>query len=606
MAKHVVNSARWLTSTCRGKGGVSVTSQSALTKEEISIPVIDGASVKANLFRPKPSGGLAAADDAGTRFPVLVHAVPYGKDDTCRKGVLFDHWIFQYNLMKLVGNGNIGNVTLSEATPWDAIDPNVWCAKGYAVVAVDTRGHFASAPGNDGGGGICTPREAADYQAIVKWLATEAPWSSGKVASIGVSYLAISQWNMAGGRQKHDPAAGWGPKLPPVDPKYLTCMITWEGLASFERAGFTGGCTNNFFFGMWLGAAPKVGNPGGVLFNGQEAIATATAEMARKCGLYQSIESLAICEAEPEGIQVPVLTCQSWSDQGVHNPDGFEAWQRLTTASRYLYTHGRKKWDVFYNEAVPVCERFLDHYMKGAATSPWAGDKRVRIEVRETHAKCHVRYEDDFPLKATEPASLYLHMATKSLGLTPPTAETDAKSLVLGLHAGAPPLIFEYAFAEDTELTGYMALNMAAELQGGDDAEVYLRLEKLARDGSLVHFDGVMGDMHAGVAYGELRLSHHVSFGEADAGSKQRGPLQPWYTHKTRKALKAGEVVQVSIPVRPSSTLFRAGEKLRMIVSGDGSTTGPNIFTKRKISQKGKSLVLHGGRGAALLVPLVR
>lgn len=376
-------------------------------------------------------------------------------------------------------------------------------------------------------------------------------------------------------------------------------MVTWEGIASLQRGAFVGGASSNAFFKMWLSTAPKSGNPTGKLFNGQEAITNAMVAMEAGGNVYGLDPNLQIAQTEPEGIRVPVLTCQSWSDQGVHNPDGFEAWQRLQTSERYLYTHGRKKWDVFYNEAVEVMERFFEHHLKGIAAPSWAGEHPVRVEVRETATKCQVRYEPQFPLQSTQPTMLFLSSGDRRLAFSAPAS---AQELNLELDLSRGELSFEHKFERDTELTGYMSLKLFAELKGADDAEVYVRVEKLTAGGEVVFFDGIMGDPRAPVAIGEFRLSHHVSKGKPDAGPRERGPLQPWYTHEARAPLKPGEVVEVDVPVRPSSTLFRKEEQLRLIIQATGESQC--MMNVRELKQSG-TLVLHGNRGAGLLVPVI-
>jgi putative CocE/NonD family hydrolase len=59
---------------------------------------------------------------------------------------------------------------------------------GFAVVSQDTRGSFASA-------GAFRPfaEESGDGAATIAWAAAQ-PWSSGKVGSIGASYVGATQW----------------------------------------------------------------------------------------------------------------------------------------------------------------------------------------------------------------------------------------------------------------------------------------------------------------------------------------------------------------------------------------------------------------------------
>jgi len=72
--------------------------------------------------------------------------------------------------------------------------------------------------------------------------------------------------------------------------------------------------------------------------------------------------------------------------------------------------------------------------------------------------------------------------------------------------------------------------------------------------------------------------------------------------------LPAGKVVEVDIPLMPSGTTFRAGEKLRLVVqswSGPGQWEGGETRQWDTI-QKGRCCLYTGaGKASRLLVPIV-
>ncbi len=56
-----------------------------------------------------------------------------------------------------------------------------------------------------------------------------------------------------------------------------------------------------------------------------------------------------------ENIKVPALICASWHDMGHHSRGSFEVWRRISTKEKWLYTHGRRKWEEFYsNEGLEI------------------------------------------------------------------------------------------------------------------------------------------------------------------------------------------------------------------------------------------------------------
>jgi uncharacterized protein len=100
--------------------------------------------------------------------------------------------------------------------------------RGYHVLLQSARGTFGS-------GGTFTPgtHEAADGQDTVGWLRTQ-DWFSGKVATVGASYLAFVQWALM-----TDP------------PPELTAMAVHISPHDLAGAGFTNGAFELYNLLMW-------------------------------------------------------------------------------------------------------------------------------------------------------------------------------------------------------------------------------------------------------------------------------------------------------------------------------------------------------------------
>jgi uncharacterized protein len=100
--------------------------------------------------------------------------------------------------------------------------------RGYHVVLQSARGTFGS-------GGTFTPGtdEAADGQDTVGWLRTQS-WFSGKLATVGASYLAFVQWALM-----TDP------------PPELTAMAVHISPHDLAAAGFRNGAFELFNLLMW-------------------------------------------------------------------------------------------------------------------------------------------------------------------------------------------------------------------------------------------------------------------------------------------------------------------------------------------------------------------
>src|SRR5712691_1652960 len=113
-------------------------------ERDVPCPLRDGTVLRADVFRPEGPGP----------FPVVLMRTPYDKAQM-------------------------------------ALPPERLCAAGYAVVRQDTRGRFASE-------GHFEPfrADAADGYDAVAWAAAQ-PWSDGRVALAGPSYLGFTQWAAA-------------------------------------------------------------------------------------------------------------------------------------------------------------------------------------------------------------------------------------------------------------------------------------------------------------------------------------------------------------------------------------------------------------------------
>ena len=122
-----------------------------IREPDVMVPMRDGARLATDIVRP----------DAPGRFPVLVNRGPYGKDSYLANP---DHsiWFFPRN--------------------------------GYVLLSQDVRGRFGSE-------GDYNPlfQEAQDGYDTIEWAARQ-PWSTGRVATTGQSYLGATQYTLAGRR----------------------------------------------------------------------------------------------------------------------------------------------------------------------------------------------------------------------------------------------------------------------------------------------------------------------------------------------------------------------------------------------------------------------
>ena len=123
-----------------------------VVEKNLAMRARDGVTLFADVYRPAVPG----------RFPVLVIRTPYDK-------------------------------SVDNALTETAYFP----PRGYVVVVQDTRGRFASE-------GEFYPflHEATDGYDTIEWAAG-LPWSNGRVGTVGQSYMAVVQYQMAATRPPH-------------------------------------------------------------------------------------------------------------------------------------------------------------------------------------------------------------------------------------------------------------------------------------------------------------------------------------------------------------------------------------------------------------------
>jgi predicted acyl esterase len=473
-------------------------------EKDAAVTMRDGVVLRVNLYRPAGDGP----------FPVLMSAHPYSKDalpKKTRRG-----WTFpgQYRIMN-----QSAPVSFSELTSWEAPDPAWWAARGYAVINADTRG-----AGHSGGtGDLLSDEEAQDYYELIEWAAAQ-PWSSGSVGLLGVSYLALSQYKVAA-----------------LSPPHLRAICPWEGFTDIYQDFCTpGGIVEDGFARIWL-------------FQTQRIVRTHTNLRAERHNhplrdaWWQSITP------DLASIRVPVLECTSFSDDRLHSVGSMRAFEEAGSVDRFAYNHRGPKWASFYSDEAKAAQlAFFDRYLRGQDVPK---PPRLRLEVRDSREHVvEVRDENEWPLARTRWQSLHLGHDGSLNRMPDPAGEVS-----FDLRRGAAA--FTLVFDEDTELSGPMTVRLWASFTGTDDPSLFVGVEKWS-NGRFVPFEGSYGYGRARVASGQLRVALRALDTEHSTSH------HPVHSFTTREPVTAGEPVEVQIALSSSSTLFRAGESLRLMIGG--------------------------------------
>ena len=478
-------------------------------EKDIAVRARDGTILYVNVCRPPHNGA----------FPVVVSFDIYGKDS-----------IHMASGMPAGGAYTLGQYNASLFAPWEAPDPGFWVPNGYVVVK-------AAARGTSGSKGKISPlsqMEAEDYYDVIEWCGKQS-WSSGKVVTSGVSYLAMTQWRVG-----------------QLNPPHLAAMIPWEGVSDLYREwAFHGGIPETSFC-PFLDFLVKKTWPGCDL----DELDVGKREHPFLDDYWQARHG------NLADIKVPIYVCASWSTQGLHNRGTIEGFRRASSKHKWLEVHGRKEWETyFHREALERQLRFCNHFLKGE-DNDWLETPRVRYELRDRFYDGRTKFANAWPVPDTQYTPLYLHGRTRTLQNR--TAGTHRE---LTYDSTAPNtdggcVVFTHTFDKDTELTGYMKLKLWVATDSGDDIDLFVGLRKLDRRGEELHFPDFNHIEHGLLARGWLRVSHR------ELDSERSTPFQPWLKHQRALKLKPGEIVPVEIEIWPSSTYFHAGETLRLEIQG--------------------------------------
>ena len=454
---------------------------------------------------------------------------------------------------------------LSPLTAFEAPDPVFWCPRGYAVVFADPRGAWQSEGEFHHNGSV----EAEDCRDTIEWLGAQA-WSNGKVGMTGVSYLAAIQYYAAALR-----------------PSALAAINPWEGFSDWYREFAThGGIPETGFI-------PRASdNIRFSLTRTENTWANVQAHPLRDA--YWKSK-----EVDLEAICAPAYVVASWSDQGLHTRGTLEVFKRISSPHKWLDVHGQKKWAHYYRaESRRRRAEFFDHFLRQRETQVLAWP-RARLEVRERAGVAVERAEAEWPVARTQYRKLWLDARGAVLTDTPGNAAAE-----IGYDAREGRATFDYRFTRDTELTGHMKLRLWLEAQGARDADVFVAVQKLDGRGAPVGFTFYAFYENGPVALGWLRASHRA------LDMPLSTPWQPVHPHVREELLPEGSAVALEIEIWPSSTLFRAGESLRLLVQGSDVYTDalPNLpFARHDRTRNAGTHVLRTGGeyDAHLLVPVV-
>jgi len=483
---------------------VTAASPNVVRFRNLEAPTRDGTILRLDAYRPK--------GDSSPR-PVILSAHPYGKDNLPERKAGIWKICSQYRMFRMPAP-----VHFSSFTGWEAPDPVCWVNAGYVVVNLDLRGAGQS----DGLWNPLTVQEGEDVYDVIEWIAQQ-PWCDGHIGMLGVSYLAISQYQAAA-----------------LNPPHLKAICPWEGFSDVYRDfARPGGILENGFLKLWSSLNAKMSRTEVDLF-------------ALFSAHQLDDETYKIRRAALEEIRAPMLVCGSFSDHCLHSRGSLEAFRRVGSPQKWLWTHRGGKWSSFYSaEAFSDQLAFFDYFLKGA-NNGWASRPAVRLCTADGEAPGQERIEhlESFPPVDVKPTSYWL-TAQGQL-----SQQAPGSSATLSWPEAQSNISWTISFAQTVTFSGPMELMLNLKVDA-EDLDLFVAVGKW-RNGRRVGYEGSFGFDQDFITHGQLRLS------QREIDPERSAPCAPVLRHQQHLPIKQGELLQVRIPLLSSSTRFHPGEMLKL------------------------------------------
>ncbi|MFI6215326.1 CocE/NonD family hydrolase [Nocardia brasiliensis] len=467
---------------------------------DVAVTLRDGTVMYTDIFRPVQAG----------EYPAIVAWSPYGKNLGSQ---LLDDLPNRYG----VPSGAVSNLN-----KWEGPDPAFWVDHGYVILNPDPRGVYDS----EGDIAFCNGRQQAeDGYDFVEWAAAQ-DWSNGRIGFSGNSMLAINQWFIAAAR-----------------PPHLAAIAPWEGLSDAMRDFLLAGGIP----GTWFPETILQHLYGGGLV---EDVVRMAHDEPDDSIYWQN------AAARLEQIEVPAYIVASY-DNFVHTRGTLEGYRRISSDHKWLRIHNTFQWSDYYEaEWTADLLRFFDHYLKGTDNG-WEQTPQVRIAVLDpTGDDVVARVVDNWPPSGYDHQRLYL-THNKLLAAEPPK---DVASVRYDASPGNTGTVFALKIEEDSELIGYMKLELWVEADGSDDMDLTVSVLKLDSAANLVMRDDTSGIVKPLMAIGKLRVSRR------ELDTEKSTESEPVLLMKGEKRLTPGEIVPVELAIWPTAMKFNAGETLLLSV----------------------------------------
>ena len=521
---------------------------------DVKVPLRDGSFVYADVFRPDDDAPHPVVMAKGFYGKAFYHECICSADEAEQKEELEDRFFS-------------GNPDGLQYENHETVDTSVWVPEGYACIRVDARGVCRS-PGTQA---PFSRQEAEDYFDAIEWAGTQ-PWSNGNVGLWGMSYLAMTQHNVAS-----------------LQPPHLKAMIAQGTDADiYNEALYHGGIFGSGFWNWWW----KIWSGNNHCGERRETdwMARALATPFNDPDAYGP-QGTIFMRPDLDRATAPVWIVGPQTGVTIHQLGSSETFVHSTgaTARRFDFVDA---WFPHCYAASTTAEqmRWFDHWLKGVDNGV-TDEPPVRVQLRTGNGAYRLLEEQEWPIARTEYRRWYLD-ATPSpwtgdarrgdlmrIVDEVPAAEGVAR-YDAALDIGPPSLVptggqgctprwstgvsfVSEPVAEDMMMAGYMKAGLWVSSSAADmDVFVSLRVideqDREVRYESLVH---PIDPLHIHpVGHGLLKVSHRRL--------DERRSTAYWPVHTHAEAdnapLRDGEIVAIEVGLNPSSALIRKGSRLRV------------------------------------------
>ena len=494
-------------------------------ERNVDIPVGNGISMKADIYRP----------DAEGQFPVILAASPYSKE-------------IQTMPMMPVG--------FSYARGWmESGDPNFYVRRGYVMAIATIRGSRGS--GGTFGNIEPDPDTVKDLAEAIQWLGHQS-WSSGKVGMNGVSYFSLVAKRVA-----------------MLEPSCLAALFSPYGFTDgYRDVLYRGGILAAEFMEYWLKRQAPFFNIENTLrkswgedkYNAAIQMALRDPEIAASPVLANALRNpdvggnpvLLEILLNPlfndywrervvdfdKGCSVPAYLGGDWGMFGLHLPGDLRAWEHWNGPKRMtlgppIYLD-RPCYQYAYESL-----RWFDHWLKGIDTG-MMDEPPVQVFIEGTG---EWRTSHEWPLPETRWTPFYLHRGglLSEHEFWPNEGWSNYEDSAFARHSlefWSPPMV------EVTELCGPSVLNLWGSTT---DTDVLWFV-------SLLHQDA-QGQERV-LTRGWLRGS------QRKLDTSKSKPWQPVHSHDERQPLSPNQIYEFNIEIQSIGIELKPGERIGLRIKG--------------------------------------